>query len=548
MKRNPIKLTVLLLKLVLPLLPVLSLAVLLGIAGFLAAIAIPVLSGMTALLALAEQPIIIMLIALISCGVLRGLLRYAEQYLNHYVAFKLLAFIRDKVFRALRRLTPAKLEGRGKGDLISVITTDIELLEVFYAHTISPVTIAVIMSIMMTLFIWQYHFILGLIAAAGYVTIGVVLPFFIAKLSGKLGASYRNEFGSLNGYVLESLRGLKEIIQFGMGQARMSAIRFRTDKLSEKAKRLKFYEGLTSALSGACILLFSFGILFAGIALHKSDTIEFEGVFITTIAMISSFGPVIALANLANNLAHTFAAGNRVLDIMEETPVTTDITNGKDIVFAGAACENIVFAYGEERILDNFNIDFPENIIVGITGKSGSGKSTLLRLLMRFWDTNKGNVYLSGEDIRKINTACLRNMESFVTQDTQLFSDTIENNIKIAKPQATHAEVMEACKKAAIHDFIEYLPKGYDTHLGELGEGLSGGERQRIGLARAFLHDAPFLLLDEPTSNLDSLNEAMILHSLRHVCDNKTVVLVSHRKSTMGIADVVHTVEHGRMS
>lgn len=539
MKRNPVVLILRLLSIVKPMLPILCIAVVLGSAGFLAAIAIPVLGGIAALQAAAQQPVAPMITALIACGVLRGFLRYAEQYCNHNVAFRLLALIRDRVFRALRRLAPAKLEGAKKGELISVITTDIELLEVFYAHTISPVLIALITSLATLLFIGHYHPLLSFAAAIGYIGVGVVLPLIISKFTGGLGTHYRKEFGALNGFVMESLRGLKEIIQFGAGKSRMDANRRRTDALAEKAKRLKFHEGLTAALSGALILIFTFTTLFTGVLLSQNNLIGFDGVLIATIAVISSFGPVLALANLSGNLAHTFAAGNRVLDILDETPVTPDVADGTEVDFRGASCEHVSFAYEKEPVLNDFSIDFPQGSILGVMGRSGSGKSTLLRLLMRFWDVDKGCVRISGEDIRRIDTKCLRQLESFVTQDTQLFADTIENNIKIAKPDATRQEVAEACKKASVHTFIESLPEGYDTHLGELGEGLSGGERQRIGLARAFLHDAPFLLLDEPTSNLDSLNEAQILCALRDACHEKTVVLVSHRRSTMGIADVV---------
>ena len=548
MKRNPFTLIARLLSLVKPMLPILAGAVLLGVAGFLSAIAIPVLGGFTLIRAASHQPIVAFLLILIACGLLRGLLRYAEQYLNHYVAFRLLAIIRDRVFRTLRRLAPAKLEDRGKGDLISIITTDIELLEVFYAHTISPIAIAFSVSVIMVIFIGQYHALLGVVATVGYLTVGIILPLIISKTSGKTGMEYRKEFGALNGFVLESLRGLKETIQFGIGKERLSDINSRTEKLDEKARKMKTLEGLTFSISGALILIFAFVILTVGSLLNRQGAVSADGVLISTIAMISSFGPVIALANLSNNLTHTFASGNRVLDILDEAPETLDVENEKNISFTGADCKNVCFAYEKEAILSDFSMNFKQNKIIGITGKSGSGKSTLLRLLMRFWDVKSGNISISGENIGSVNTANLRDLESFVTQDTQLFSDTIENNIKIARAGATRTEVEEACKKAAIHDFVISLPKGYDTNLGELGDGLSGGERQRIGLARAFLHDAPLMLLDEPTSNLDSLNEAVILTSLRNSCENKIVVLVSHRASTMGVADEVHMIENGRTS
>ncbi|MDR3271327.1 MAG: ABC transporter ATP-binding protein/permease [Peptococcaceae bacterium] len=548
MKRDPITLTVRLMGLVKPMLPTLLLAVILGSAGFITAIAIPVLGGMSVAAVAAHAPLRPFLWTLLACGVLRGFLRYAEQYCNHSVAFRLLALVRDRVFRALRRLTPAKLEGRNKGDLISLITTDIELLEVFYAHTISPVLIAVLVSLCMVVFIGWYHLLLGVLAAVGYLSVGVLLPLVMYRAGGNLGLEYRQEFGALNGYVLESQRGLCEIIQFGAEQRRFACTRQKSAQLHEKGRKLKILEGHTAAVSGALILLFSFGMLAAGLSLYQNGALGFDGVLIPVMAMMSSFGPVLALANLAGNLTHTFAAGNRVLDILEETPITQDVSDGVTVAFSGAACEYVSFSYEDEPILRDFSLEFPLKQIIGITGRSGSGKSTLLRMLMRFWDVRGGQVSVSGQDIRSVNTSCLRNLESLVTQDTHLFADTIENNIRVANAQASRAEVIRACQKAAVHDFIQSLPEGYATHLGELGEGLSGGERQRLGLARAFLHDAPFLLLDEPTSNLDSLNEGIILKALRDTCNEKTVVLVSHRRSTMGIADTLHTVERGRVS
>lgn len=548
MKRNNLKIAGRLVGLVSPMLPVMLLAVFVGVAGFLSAIAIPVLGGYGVLYAMEHSPLTTVVYAVLTCAALRGVLRYVEQYSNHYIAFKLLALIRDQVFRALRRLAPAKLEGRDKGNLISVITADIELLEVFYAHTISPVAIALIVSVLMVVFIGQYHIVLAGIAALGYIMVGVILPLITAKLGGNISAEYRTEFGKLNGFALDSLRGLREILQFGAGKKRQEEMNARTVSLTGKAEKLKSFEGMTSALTAGIILIFSLAMLFTAAILYQKHQVNFEGLFIATIAMISSFGPVTALASLSNNLLHTFAAGNRVLDILDESPVVAEVTDGKNVTFESAACEDISFGYDTERILSDFSIDFPRNQIIGVNGKSGSGKSTLLRLLMRFWDADAGSVRISGEDIRQIDTKNLRELESFVTQETQLFHDTIENNVRIANLNATHTQIVDACKKASVHDFISTLPQGYDTDVGELGDSLSGGERQRIGLARAFVHDAAFILLDEPTSNLDSLNEAVILKSLREQSAGKTVAIVSHRKSTMGIADRVYKIENGRLS
>lgn len=551
MKRSNLKIVGRLIGLVKPLLPLMLLAILMGVLGYLCSIFITIFGGY-ALLNLLGYTTPLGVSAVFACvivfAVLRGALRYAEQYSNHNIAFRLLALIRDQVFRALRRLSPAKLEGRDKGNLISILTSDIELLEVFYAHTISPVVIAFVVSLLMVLFIGQFHWALALIALLGYLTVGVVLPVITSKLGRETGAQYRREFGGMNSYFLDSLRGLKEIIQYGQGRRRLTGIAQRTDSLGKKQKQLSWYEGLTVALTNGAILLFSVSMLFASAGLYAGGDIGFDGVLICTIAMMGSFGPVTALANLANNLLQTFASGNRVLDVLDEQPVVEEIAGGADVLFEGAECRNLSFAYGEEDILDRVSLSFPQNQIIGITGKSGSGKSTLLKLLMRFWDADSGKVELSGREVREINTSCLRRLESFVTQETQLFHDTIENNVKVAKLDATHEEVVRACKKASIHDFILTLPNGYDTNVGELGDSLSGGERQRIGIARAFLHDAPFILLDEPTSNLDSLNEAVILKALREQSGGKTVVLVSHRKSTMGVADITYSVENGRLS
>lgn len=537
--------------LVKPLAPVMVCAVLLGVAGFLCAIFIPVL-GVYALLdtLLPAAPVALGTICMLLpvLAVARGVLHYAEQGCNHFIAFKLLALIRDKVFGVLRRLAPAKLEGRDKGDLIAVLTADIELLEVFYAHTISPICIAVIVSVVMACFIGGYAPALGLYAALSYAVIGIGVPVAAAKGARQSGESFRAEFGALNGFVLDSLRGIRESLQYNDGPHRLAQINQRTDALSGQERRLKEAGGTAQAMTGAIILLLDAGMLALAGQLCSTGVIGFDGALVSVVALMSSFGPVIALANLGTGLQNTFAAGNRVLDILDEKPAVEEVTAGKDITFTGADARRVTFGYGYNEILKEVSLHIPQNQIVGITGRSGSGKSTLLKLLMRFWDTDLGRVALSGENIKGINTASLRAAESFVEQDTVLFHDSIEENIRIARLDATHEQVVEACKKASIHDFIMTLPQSYDTPVGELGDTLSGGERQRIGVARAFLHDAPFILLDEPTSNLDSLNEAVILRSLAEERTSKTVVLVSHRASTMRIADTTYSVENGRMS
>lgn len=543
MKRSGFQVMKKLIGLVRPLSGYMILAVTMGLVGHLCATFITVFGGFAIVAVLKEAATAAIFGTVAVFALVRGGLRYAEQACNHFIAFKLLALIRDKVFGALRRLCPAKLEGKDKGDLISVITSDIELLEVFYAHTISPICIAFLFTVVMVCFIGSYHPALGLLALAAYGTVGILIPLLTAKLSGDSAMRFRTKSGKLSAYVLDSLRGLPETIQYGQGQARMDAMNAQTDAIAKEGEQMKRTEGRNTAVTGTVILMFDLAMLFASAAL-----LDFEGCLITTLAMMSSFGPVTALAALGATLQSTLAAGNRVLDILEERPVAEDITGKEPISFHGAAANHVTFAYDNETILNDFSIDIPAGKVTGIIGRSGSGKSTLLKLLMRFWKVKEGTVAVSGRSVEEINTENLRQMESFVTQQTHLFHDSIRNNLRIAKQDATDEELIAACKKASVHDFIMGLPKGYDTEVGELGDTLSGGERQRLGLARAFLHDAPFLLLDEPTSNLDSLNEAVILKALHEGCREKTVVLVSHRKSTMGIADKVYSVEQGRVS
>ena len=550
-KRSGFTVMARLIGLVKPLSGYMVLAILMGLVGHLCAAFITIFGGFAVLdllgfatpVALKTTFVCVLLFAL-----MRGVFRYAEQSCNHFIAFKLLALIRDKVFRALRRLCPAKLEGRDRGDLISVITSDIELLEVFYAHTISPICIAVIVSVVMACFMGSYAPALGLYAALAYAVIGIGIPVAAARGARKSGESFRAEFGALNGFVLDSLRGVRESLQYNDGAHRLAQINQRTDALAGQERRLKEAGGTAQAVTGAIIQLLDAGMLALAGSLFMAGAIGFDGALVSVVALMSSFGPVIALANLGTGLQSTFAAGNRVLDILDEQPAVREVTDGRDIVFRGADARRVTFGYRDSEILKEVSLHIPEHGIVGITGRSGSGKSTLLKLLMRFWDTDLGRVEISGENIKGINTASLRAAESFVEQDTVLFHDSIEENVKIANRNATHEQVVAACRKASIHDFIMTLPQGYNTPVGELGDTLSGGERQRLGVARAFLHDAPFILLDEPTSNLDSLNEGVILKAVRAECRDKTVLLVSHRKSTMAAADVTYSVESGRLS
>lgn len=532
--------------LVKPLTGFMVLAIAMGLTGHLLAAFITILGGYAVLGVLGVDtafPLTAVFVCVVVFAVFRAVLRYAEQGCNHFIAFKLLALIRDKVFRALRRLCPAKLEGRDKGDLISVITSDIELLEVFYAHTISPVAIAFFFTVIMCLFIGSFHPALGVLALLAYIMVGIVIPLITSKVSGEDGMAFRTKSGELSGFVLDSLRGLSETIQYGQGEKRLAGMNERMDALSLDEERMKRKAGRNAAAANTVILLFDLGMLLVSAMLYQNGSVDFSGVLIPTIALFSSFGPAIALANLGSTLQNTFAAGNRVLDILDETPIVDEVSGKKEVRFAGAAAEKVTFSYGGETILDGVSLHIPEGGITGIVGRSGSGKSTLLKLFMRFWKVQGGSVEISGRDVADINTSDLRDMEGFMTQETHLFRDSIRNNLRIAKLDATDEEIENACRKASIHDFIMGLPQGYDSPVGELGDTLSGGERQRLGLARAFLHDAPFLLLDEPTSNLDSLNEAVILKSLCEEQEDRTVVLVSHRQSTMRIADRVYSVE-----
>lgn len=549
--------------LVKPLLHIMLAAIILGTAGYLCAIFLTILAGQVVIHGILEgvagMTVPVTDTWLISGGtacrimiviaVLRGILHYAEQYCNHFIAFKLLAIIRHKVFAALRKLCPAKLEGRDKGNLISIITTDIELLEVFYAHTISPIAIAMLTSAIMVIFTGRYHWLAGALMLSAYLMVGVLIPLWNGKCGSAKGMEFRTDFGELNSFVLDSLRGLDETIQYGQGEKRKDQMSARSENLAGMQENLSRLEGSQRSFTNLVILLASFGMLALTVWLYGKGEIGFDGVLTCTIAMMGSFGPVVALAGLSNNLNQTLASGERVLSLLEEKPLVEEVAGESEWnaeEFAGAEAENVTFSYEDEVILNHYSLKIKPGKITGIYGASGSGKSTLLKLLMRFWDAE--GVSVDNRDVRKIPTKQLRDMESYVTQETHLFHDSIANNIAIAKPGATREEIMEAAKKASVHDFIMTLPDGYDTEVGELGETLSGGEKQRIGIARAFLHEAPLMLLDEPTSNLDSLNEGIILKALDEEREKRTVVLVSHRMSTMAVTDVVFRMENGRIS
>ena len=550
-KQSSLKIMARLIKLVKPLAGFMVLAVILGVTGFLCAIQITVAGGLTLLTAagidggLAVKTGCILIIVF---ATLRGFLHYGEQACNHYIAFKLLAIIRDRVFKALRRLSPAKLEGKDKGNLISLITSDIELLEVFYAHTISPTCIAILTSLVMLIFIGRYSVILSLIALLGYITVGCVIPMLSSKVNKNIGMTYRERSGALSSFVLDSMRGLLETLRYSAADKRLEETDKRTDELNSIQKKLKTIEGHTSSVTDITIIFFSLAMLLSGIALYQKGSIGIDGLIVCTVSMMSSFGPVAALSSLAGNLTHTLASGERVLSLLDEAPAVAEITDGKEVKFDGMECKNVGFSYDDEAILENFNMTIPRNRIISVTGPSGSGKSTALKLMMRFCDVKSGEIKMSDVNVKDIKTSSLRSNQSLVSQETQLFNDTIENNIKIADYSATRQQVEQAAEKASIHDFIMTLPKGYDTNVGELGDLLSDGEKQRIGLARAFLSSADMIMLDEPTSNLDSLNEGNVLRAIEQSKQGKSIVLVSHRKSTAKIADEAYTVYRGGIS
>lgn len=427
---------------------------------------------------------------------------------------------------------------------MKVLTMQLNSITIMDLIAYGGAALGVIMATTMCVFIGSFHILSGVLALVAYIVVGIIVPIITSKLSGENGAKVRNGSGELSGFVLDSIRGLTEILQYGQGEKRLKDMNKMTDKLLTDEERLKRVSGRNIAITNAVILLFDIIMLLSSAYLCSANLVGFDGVLIPTIALMSSFGPVVALANLGSTLQNTFAAGNRVLDILDEKPAVEEIHGNKEIEFSNAKVQGVTFSYDEEIILDDVTLDIEKGSVVGIIGKSGCGKSTFLKLLMRFWKVQKGNVQISDTDIENVNTGNLRDMESFMTQDTHLFHDSIKNNVKIAKTDATDDEIIEACRKASVHEFIMSLPLGYDTEIGELGDTLSGGERQRIGLARAFLHNAAFMLLDEPTSNLDSINESVILKSLKEERKNKTVVLVSHRQSTMRIADNVYFIEN----
>lgn len=548
-RRNGLKIMASLIVLLGSLSYIMLLAIINGTLGFLCAMGVTIFGSIGVAKFLGETinmsyGLIISLT--IGCGVLRGALRYLEQYSNHFIAFKLLAALRDKIFKALRALAPAKLEGREKGGIISMITSDIETLEVFYAHTISPICIALIVETFVLLYVgFISSFYLSLAALVSYIIIGIILPIISSKLLSDTGVRYRKSFASFNSYYLDSIKGVNDIVLNNAMKVRNKEVNSKSDELLAETKKLKHKSGITEAISYAFVSLSLIGVLILGLYLSDKNIITIPKMIMGLVAIFGSYGPVIALSALPQNLTQTFASGDRVLDLLEEKPVVREIKDGKNFSFLDLKVNNLSFKYDEASVLNNVNLEVKRGQIVALVGPSGCGKSTLLKLLLRFYETNSGDILYNNISINDINTSSLLDNVTLVSQQTYLFDDTIKENIKIAKYDATDEEIIEAAKKASIHEFIESLPDKYDTKVGQLGDNLSAGEKQRIGLARAFLSNAPLILLDEPTSNVDSINEGIILKSLKDQKENKSIILVSHRESTTAIADRIYRIKGG---
>ena len=530
---------------------IMVLAVINGSVGFLAAMGVTVFGAMAVAKALGEAIALSWgwIIALtVGCGAVRGGLRYIEQYSNHYIAFRLLAVLRDKIFAALRVLCPAKLESKQKGNIIAMITSDIETLEVFYAHTISPICIAILVSAAVLLFVGFFaNWYLALVALLGYLVVGIVVPMISSAKLKKSGVLYRREFASFNAYFLDSIKGIKDIVLNNAEEEREAEVNRRSDTLLKETKKMKHGITRSSAATELVVSLFILITLAAGIALVHFNMLSLGRMIVGVVTVFSSFGPVLAVSALPGNLTQTFASGDRVLNLLSEKPAVEEVTNGKDIEYEKLNVSDLTFSYDNAPVLSEVCMHAEKGEIVGIVGESGCGKSTFLKLLLRFWEKKGGRIDYNGIDVDDINTSSLLDNVTMVSQTTWLFDESIEDNLKIAKPNATQEEIENACKRASVHDFIMSLPEGYKTQVGAMGDNLSAGEKQRIGLARAFLRGSRLILLDEPTSNVDAINEGMILKSLAEQKSKKSIILVSHRESTMAIADRIYRVENGKM-
>lgn len=534
-----------------PLAPVMFITVFMGVLGFLAAIGITVF-GSVAIASLIDNTISFSfkasLVLMIVLGILRGPLRYGEQLSGHYIAFKILVILRDKIFLVLRKLAPAKLEGMEKGNLISMITSDIELLEVFYAHTIAPISIAIITNTIMGLILLSINIRVGIVGIIGYILIGFGVPYISSSFGKEAGFRYREAFGKTNSYILDSLRGIKEVLVFNNGKERRDNIRKFSENLNEKQKVIKKHEGIIRAFSDLIIMLTLLISLYVSYLEVLKGNMTIGELIIAVTLIASSFGPVVALSNLSNNLLLTFASAQRIFNLLDEEPAVEEVLGEGMTVYNNIEYKNVSFAYkGREKVLKDVDIGINLGDKIAIIGESGTGKSTFVKLLMRFFDVTKGEISLGTNNLKEIQTKELRKKMALMGQETSLFNMSIEDNIKIGKLDATLDEVKEAAKKAGIHDFIMALEDGYKTKVGELGGNLSSGEKQRIGLARVFLRESEIVILDEPTSNLDTLNEGIILKSIKTYLKDKTLILITHRKSTTRVCNKVFKINKGNL-
>lgn len=533
-----------------PLAPVMAITISFGVLGFLAAIAIATFASVAIGTLIGEVTAITFkgaVVVMIVAAILRGFLRYVEQLSGHYIAFKILYILRDKVFLKLRSLAPAKLDGKDKGNLISIITSDIELLEVFYAHTIAPIAIAIITNSIIVVILYSIMPVFALMALGFYLIVGFVIPYLSSSMGKESGVRYRALFGETNSYILDSLRGLKEVLFFNNGQKRMDEINNKSKRINEALDKIKLHEGVIRALSDLTIMIAILSFVFVGYIQVSKGNLSISMYIIAITIIASSFGPVVALSNLSNTLLQTFASAERLFSILDESANVNEVIEGDSINSEDINYKNVTFGYKnrKEPILKDISLNINPGDKVAIIGESGAGKSTLIKLLMRFWDVDKGTIRIDSSNIKNIKTEELRNSQSLVSQETYLFNSSILDNIKIGKLDATREEVKEAAKKASIDSFIGDLPKGYDTSVGELGDFLSSGEKQRIGLARAFLSERNIMILDEPTSNLDTLNEAAVLKAIEENSNDKTIVMISHRRSTTAICNREFNIKDG---
>ena len=520
-----------------------------GVLGYLLAINVTLFAGLAILkyfgVAINISYQVLFSIIIIS-GILRGIVRYFEQYGNHYMAFKLLQIVRVKIFKALRKQSVVKLEEKNKGDLVSLLQGDIETLEVFYAHTITPFLIAFITSLIMVIVISLLSSIyLGLIALGAYLIIGLLIPFIFYKFNKNSGRSYRKKLSQFEEFYLDSIYGGYEIISQNKNDVFINDVENKTKELIKLNKDLDNKNTIFTNIMNLLIVLLNLIIIFVGYILYQRGIIDSYYIIIAYVILTSSFGPVLALANLPNNLSQTFASANRVLDIIDENPVIKD--GNKELDYSSLTIKDSYFNYGNKAILKGVNLEIKQKEIIGIYGPSGIGKSTILKLIMHFYELDKGSILLNDEDIKEYSLNSLYKNINLFSQTTYLFQDTIKNNLLIAKKDATMEELVEACKNASIYDYIMSLKDGFDTKISDLKNNISEGEKQRLGLARVFLRNPKLLLLDEATSNIDAINEGIILKSLKKYKEKMAIIIISHRKSTLNICDNIYELKEGKL-